>query len=368
MSTSLVARAVSSVRRAAVVACTLGAASAAPSGRAGAQTTPTVSVTCPICERATSVTPTFVVLATDFGPAASLRYTVQVSANAQFAGALELDTTFTSAATVVSVAPARALTGGVRFFYRARVTSDAGANVMSSIVGPFLSPQWVTLLTPPVVAGQPERTLRPRFVWSSPTVNEPPGPWEYEIRITSRSGGAAGLAANVRSDTVFVPGPNALEANTAYTWSVQARLPRTAQGVGITSAVTFTTEDTTLAVTSTQMYSPFPNPFPYVFGGEVLADATCTWFDLRSPAAVSLEVLDLRGAHVRTLLPHPELSGTLPAGRYGRGHVATNERCDPRIQWDGRDDRGGDVPEGVYIIRFRADGILKMRKVTFRGR
>jgi hypothetical protein len=370
VSTPLVARAVSSVRCAAVVVSTLVGAllAGAVPGRARAQTTPIVSVTCPICETGTSVTPSFVVLATDFSTIGPLRYTVQVSTNNRFDGTLELDTTFSQTATAVSVAPRHALQAQIPLFYRATVTDADGRTAQSSVVGPFVPPNWVTLVSPPQVAGRPERTLQPRFVWRSPSVNEPPGPWQYTVTIRNRNGRAD--VTPVGSDTTFTPGPTALEANAAYTWSVEARLPRSdrPQATVVQQSVTFTTEDTTLAVTSTQLNAPFPNPFPYVIGSEVIRGFTCIWFDLKTAGTVELEVLDLRGAHVRRLVPNAELTGRLDAGRHGRGRPGTNEACDARTAWDGRDDRGNDVPEGVYIIRFRADGISKMRKVTFRGR
>jgi hypothetical protein len=79
-------------------------------------------------------------------------------------------------------------------------------------------------------------------------------------------------------------------------------------------------------------------------------------------------VHDLRGLHVRRLLPNGDLAGPLQPGRYGRGRTECNEGCDRRIEWDGTDDRGSPVPEGVYIIYFRADGIVRTKKVLFRGR
>jgi flagellar hook assembly protein FlgD len=49
-----------------------------------------------------------------------------------------------------------------------------------------------------------------------------------------------------------------------------------------------------------------------------------------------LEVYDVTGRHVRTLL---------------RGNVAAGQHT---VQWDGRDDRGFSVGSGVYFYRLRA--------------
>jgi flagellar hook assembly protein FlgD len=41
--------------------------------------------------------------------------------------------------------------------------------------------------------------------------------------------------------------------------------------------------------------------------------------------------------------------------------------CDPAFEWDGRDDRGDQVPAGVYLVRFKAEGVESVKKVVFRG-
>jgi flagellar hook assembly protein FlgD len=68
-------------------------------------------------------------------------------------------------------------------------------------------------------------------------------------------------------------------------------------------------------------------PNPVRGGGEIS-------FALESAATVRLEVADLQGRRVRTLL-----RGTTIAP--GQRHVA----------WDGADDAGRPLPAGVYLIR-----------------
>ena len=70
-------------------------------------------------------------------------------------------------------------------------------------------------------------------------------------------------------------------------------------------------------------------------------------FELERTGRVRLEILDLRGRHVRTLF-----SGTLGAGPQ-------------RIDWDGCDDAGEALASGVYLGRLvRDDGAISLRKVA----
>lgn len=117
---------------------------------------------------------------------------------------------------------------------------------------------------------------------------------------------------------------------------------------------------------ATLLYQNFPNPFP----GATSA-VTCIWFDLRTPSEVSLQVYDLRGDLVRTIVPSAGLSGIVPAGRYGRATLAGSDEgsgCDPRLTWGGTSDAGRVVPAGVYLLRMRAGSTVALRKMVFRGR
>jgi hypothetical protein len=75
--------------------------------------------------------------------------------------------------------------------------------------------------------------------------------------------------------------------------------------------------------------TPSPNPFQ---------GTTSVRFGLARAAHVRLELFDLAGRRVRTLV-----DGELAAGR----HAAA---------WDGRDERGADVRAGIYFVRFAAPG------------
>jgi hypothetical protein len=81
------------------------------------------------------------------------------------------------------------------------------------------------------------------------------------------------------------------------------------------------------ATTLTESYSNFPNPFA---AGR---QATTFVYYLRSDALVSIRILTPHGAHVASLVDRAPQSGGLHQ----------EER------WDGRNDRGETVYNGVYV-------------------
>ena len=116
---------------------------------------------------------------------------------------------------------------------------------------------------------------------------------------------------------------------------------------------------------TTILYQNFPNPFPA--GGSL---TTCVWFDLARTSDVLIEVLDIRGNVVRTLVPSRNIPGRLEAGRYGRvtGNLPDGFGCDDRFVWDGVAADGRTVPAGVYLLRMRTDGTEIVRRMLFLGR
>lgn len=80
-----------------------------------------------------------------------------------------------------------------------------------------------------------------------------------------------------------------------------------------------------------------PNPFN---------PRTTIAFELPVESRVRAEVLDLRGAHVRTLVRKG-----FPAGRHS-------------LVWSGIDDGGGAVASGVYFVRIRAAGETRTQKIA----
>jgi len=80
-----------------------------------------------------------------------------------------------------------------------------------------------------------------------------------------------------------------------------------------------------------------PNPFN---------PQTSIVYDLAAMGTVRLEIYDLRGTRVRTLVAEEQ-----PAGR----HAAI---------WDGRDDQGHMIASGTYMARLAAGGTAHMRKLA----
>jgi hypothetical protein len=127
----------------------------------------------------------------------------------------------------------------------------------------------------------------------------------------------------------------------------------------VASAQTFEPPRTTL------LYQNFPNPFPAA--GSL---HTCVWFDIARATDVILEVLDVRGNVVRTLVPSRQVPSLHQAGRFGRasGNLPDGFGCDDRYTWDGLASDGTAVPPGVYLLRMRADGADLVRRMLFLGR
>lgn len=90
-----------------------------------------------------------------------------------------------------------------------------------------------------------------------------------------------------------------------------------------------------------QLLANYPNPFnpltriPYELG----ADA--------GQVAVRLEVLDVRGRLIRTLVDE---------------HQAGGQRLE--AVWDGTDNSGRKLPSGTYVARLRVDGVPQSRFMT----
>ncbi|MHB8839920.1 MAG: glycoside hydrolase family 78 protein [Gemmatimonadaceae bacterium] len=304
--------------------------------------------------------PAFTIVGAGFTAAdMPLRFTLQVGANATFASGLLTDTTVAGSGTSLTIAPRRLFPEKSVVYWRGVVTTAAGLQVNSVIAGPFITAPWLTLLSPNNPNGSVVYSNRPQFTWRSARIDASAGRWEYEIRITA-SNGTTVLVGRL-DDTVYIPVRD-LEGNTSYRWSVSAW---TAAGdsTHVSSTASFVVLDPSVPP-ATILFQNFPNPFP-----NERVNATCIWFDLRSASSVDLQVLDLRGNHVRSLIPSSALSSaSFAPGRYGRASEGSNSGCDARFSWDGTDDSGRTVPTGVYLIRLRADGVEAFRKALFKGR
>jgi hypothetical protein len=90
-------------------------------------------------------------------------------------------------------------------------------------------------------------------------------------------------------------------------------------------------------VSVARLYPNQPNPFN---------PQTVIRFDLPQAGRVKLDVYDVRGALVRTLV-----DAELPAGSR-------------QVTWDGRDDGGRNVASGSYVARFAAGGLVASERMT----
>jgi hypothetical protein len=87
---------------------------------------------------------------------------------------------------------------------------------------------------------------------------------------------------------------------------------------------------------TTQLLGARPNPF---------AGSTSIFFNLSAEANVSVDIYDVGGRLVRTLVNQ---------------HMAAGEHS---IIWDGKSDRGQTVSTGIYMYNFRAGSMEKTQKL-----
>ena len=321
----------------------------------------TVLVDGPAAAVLPTLTPSLVVRALGFADARPLRVRVQIATSVDFSTAsIAVDSTFTTSDTTIAVQITRALPSEGTVYWRASVQATSGAAAESPITGPRTVPAWLTLVTPNSPTGDIFDLRRPLFVWRSARTTAATGAWKYTVEITN--GGRTEQATAGLSDTTFRAASN-LQANTSYRWSVRATLPN-GESARVASLASFLIVDPPLP-TTTILYQNFPNPFP-----SATAFSTCFWFDVGEPGgAVSLDVLDLRGNVLRTIVPALDGVTQFAAGRYGRGAPGAGSNCDNRFVWDGTASDGRTVAPGVYVARFRSGtGAPTFRRILFTGR
>jgi hypothetical protein len=247
----------------------------------------------------------------------------------------------------------------VRVYFRGRLI-DGGGGVVREDIRSFPVRTWLRLVSPTRSSNDVLFTRQPQFIWSSPGITLPPGPWHYVLSIVNTKTGRVDQEYSV-SDTSFVL-PSPLEACTSYSWRVAARAVNGGANdqVTVASPGTFVIQ-TAECPTATIFYQNFPNPF----GQGAMSDVTCFWFDLARAADVKLTIYDIRLRVVRSIIPGTG-SSRFAAGAYGR-QGGGGGGCAPRFSWDGRDNNGRAVPSGVYIAAFEADGVRTTKKILFLG-
>ncbi|MHB0949028.1 MAG: hypothetical protein ACYC4J_08210 [Gemmatimonadaceae bacterium] len=257
----------------------------------------------------------------------------------------------------------RLLRENASFYIRVRVMDGAVRIVSQQVFGPFTTGSRLVLRRPMGTSGVVLFTPFPTFAWSAARIATPPGPWEFDLRVTNVATGKDEVVARGLLDTTFTPVVG-LQGNTAYRWSVVARPVNGDPGDATTLVAPSTFVLSTVgAPVATLVYQNFPNPFPTPF-----SQTTCIWFDLKERTRVQLTIHTLRGERVRTLVPSAALPGELEAGTFGRVGEGPNAGCDYRLEWDGLADDGRELPPGVYLLIFRAGSAETVKKIVYRGR
>jgi hypothetical protein len=244
-----------------------------------------------------------------------------------------------------------------RIFMRVRLFDRFGT-VQAEAIAQGVTRSRLRLVSP-ITFNQPLFTRTPTFTWSSSSVTQPPGHWEYELTVTNTATQIAAYSVGGLTDTVHTV-TTPLEANTSYRWQVRARIPGGLPGdqALAASAASFVISSADAPVT-TLLYNAFPNPFPQPWSG-----TTCIWFDLAVESRIRLAIVDIQQHLVRTIF-----NGTLGPGAHGRFGTSPSS-CDSRFSWDGTDNRGRVVPAGAYLLIFEsdADRVRRSVKILFTGR
>jgi hypothetical protein len=224
----------------------------------------------------------------------------------------------------------------------------------------YVVPAWASLLTLDDPGGSTVRDPRPTLHWSAPVVTSPPGPFTFDVEIYRTDTQEVVSRILSLDSTTWAPSSD-LELNTPYRWRVISHLgPDTAitESQGAFIVVDGSIPPLTL------LFQNFPNPFPNLSIGEA---TTCFWFDLAHPGVVRLDILDVRGHLVRTLVPSDAYSEPLAAGRYGRPGGGAGGRCDAALEWDGRAADGDYVLRGIYLAKLSTPDGVFFKRIVFLG-
>jgi len=311
----------------------------------------------PVDSTLTSITPQFSWQVPELPTFAEpVTYRIRFAEDTTFASPL-LDTTVTEtqAQFGTPLLPTQTL------FVEITATSADSASFTLRPENGFVAPDWVTMQTLSASAGITIRERRPEFEWSAPLVSSPPGPFTFDVAILRVDNGAAALEEFELTETSYVPTRD-LDLNTPYRWRVVARLGE--DSVVVTSDGSFVIVDESTP-TATLLFQNFPNPFPDFRTGVF---STCIWFDLSEDDEVRLDIFDIRGHLVRSLVPANVFPVRVPAGRYGRGQLGETGRCDPRLEWDGTSNDGTVVQRGIYPVRLKTSKGTYFKRIVFMGR
>jgi len=133
--------------------------------------------------------------------------------------------------------------------------------------------------------------------------------------------------------------------NLSNIWIAWQALVDDEKDIFVTSipCTTFTAVSSGISFSSNQFLSPrlfqnYPNPFNA---------STIICYELSQPSFVILEIYNLLGQRVRTLVNERKLPGIY------------------RVSWNGCDNKGKQLTSGLYLCRLQVEGFIKLGKVVF---
>ncbi|OGB60287.1 MAG: hypothetical protein A2Y94_05995 [Caldithrix sp. RBG_13_44_9] len=86
------------------------------------------------------------------------------------------------------------------------------------------------------------------------------------------------------------------------------------------------------------LHQNYPNPFN---------PSTAISFDIPQAVNVKVDIFDITGRRIRTLLDEPKVAGSYD------------------VIWNGTDDTGNSVASGLYVYRLRAGDFIQSKKLLF---
>jgi hypothetical protein len=224
---------------------------------------------------------------------------------------------------------------GVRAFNSAGGGPNSVIFTFTTIQRPIVRPGVVTLVSPQ--NGATEVEILPTFTWNAPDTGD--SPTGYRLYVSESSANVFTVSPILVTELTATLGIR-LPYYTEHFWGVIAF---NEAGDSPQSLVfTFETEKPiseyceVAPVTITELIGNFPNPFN---------PETTISFNLANSAVVNIDIFNVRGQHVRTLV-----SNSFNAGRHN-------------VVWDGTDTTGQAVTSGVYFYVLHADGVVQTRRM-----
>src|SRR5207245_8492333 len=111
-----------------------------------------------------------------------------------------LDTTVID---LTSVLVRRPYKPGAPLYWRVDAMSATGVSATTGVVGAITTPPWATPLTLSSPGGTNTVDAQPTFVWTSPAIVAPPGPFQYDLFVLRVGDPVPVYAAGGFTDTSF---------------------------------------------------------------------------------------------------------------------------------------------------------------------